>query len=164
MPRALKIGLSSGIIWLILLVLWFLFVSQWKKDELLVGVVVAATAALANMVVEAQGFARFRPKLSWLMLIWWQPWYAIDGTWATLKAMAEKLMGKKSKAQFKVAGYEANCNDARSAAKRALAVAYLTIPPNSIIVGIDRDKGQVLIHEMQPAPIPLIAKKLGIQG
>lgn len=164
MSRVLKLAVVTAIEWLFLVTLWMLFVSQWKKGELLIGILVAGIGAFADALAKKESFAKFKPKLSWLVLIFWEPWYAIDGTWATLKAIAKKLMGKKSEAQFKVAGFDAPGDDAQSAAKRALAIAYMTIPPNFIIVGIDEKKGQVLIHQVEPTPTPLIAKKLGIQG
>lgn len=164
MTRVSKTLAGASIEWLLLLGLWMAFVSQVTKDELLVGVATAAIGAVGDAIVKEKKFAKFKPKLSWLLLICWEPWYAIDGTWSTLKAIAEKLMGKPSKARFKAAKYDANGEDAQSAAKRALAVAYMTIPPNFIIVGIDRDKGEVLIHQVEPTNVPLIARKLGIHG
>jgi multisubunit Na+/H+ antiporter MnhE subunit len=162
MCRALKIGVLTLVEWAFLLALWMCFVSQIRKDELLVGVAAAAIGVVADAVVKAEGFAKFSPKASWLALIAWEPWYALDGTWATLKAIARNLAGLKSQAQFKVASFDAGCDDAQSAAKRALAVTYMTIPPNFIVVGIDRQHKQVLIHQVEPTPNPLIAQRLGI--
>ncbi len=164
MGSTVKLVAGVSIEWALLLGLWMAFVSNPKKDELLIGVAVALIGAVADAVVKKEGFAKFKPKFSWLMLIWWEPWYSITGTWSTLKAVAEKLMAKPSKAQFKAAKYDTTGEDDESAAKRALAVAYMTIPPNFIIVGIDKEKGEVLIHQVEPTPVPLITKKLGIQG
>jgi hypothetical protein len=162
MASKARIGLMAGVEFVFLLLLWEAFVSNGSKAELLVGSIAAAIGAVADAVVKSGGLAKFKPKASWLALIFWEPWYAIDGTWATLKAVAKKLAGMKSEAQFKVSGFDATGDSAQAAAKRALAIAYMTIPPNFIIVGIDREKGQVLIHQVEPTPTPLIAKKLGI--
>ncbi len=164
MERVLKIGMLTALEWLLLLALWMGFVSQWSKAEFLFGILFATVGAIADAVVKKEGLAKFKPKLSWLVLIFWEPWYAIDGTSATLKAIGRKLMGKKSEAQFKVDSFDAPGDDPRSSAKRALAIAYMTIPPNFIIVGIDNEKRQVLIHQVEPTSTPLIAQKLGIHG
>ena len=163
MTYAFKIGLLTLLEWVFLVALWMAFVSQAKKTELLVGMAAATIGTVADAVVKKEGFAAFSPKPQWLALIFLEPWYGLDGTWATLKAFAKKLVGKKSEAQFKVDAYDATGDDPESAAKRALAIAYMTIPPNFIIVGIDEKKGQVLIHQVEPTPAPLIAKKLGIR-
>src|SRR5579884_77126 len=117
MERALKLGLLTAFEWIVLLVLWMAFVSQWKMSEFLFGVLFATIGAVADAVVKKEGLAKFKPKLKWLLLIFWEPWYALDGTWATLKAIAKKLAGKKSEAQFKVDSFDAPGLDAESAAK-----------------------------------------------
>ncbi len=162
MKRGLKIGLLTFAEFLVLFGLWMAFVSNPKLSELWVGLVVAAIGAVADAIVKKEGLARFNPKLSWVLLIFWEPWYTLTGTWAVLKALVRTALGKKSEAQFTVKGYDYGGQDARSSAKRTLATTYMTIPPNFIIVGIDRRKQQVLVHQVEPTSTPLIAKKLGV--
>src|SRR5512132_3878683 len=71
-PRRLFFWLTE---FAVLLGLWFLFVSTFKRNELLVGVVAAALGATGAMVVEAQRFAQFRPRLKWLLFFLVEPWY-----------------------------------------------------------------------------------------
>ena len=156
--------LISAVEWCFLLLLWMLFVSQWKKDELLVGIGAAFLGAVADAVVKAEGFARFKPKLEWVLLIFWTPYYIAKGVWATLNAFFAELFGHPPRSRVLAKSYKpAKSQDATSAAKRALATAYLTIPPNSIVVGIDGDREQVLMHEIVPEPVSRMAQKLGVQ-
>jgi multisubunit Na+/H+ antiporter MnhE subunit len=144
-----------------LVLLWMLFVSHPSRGELYAGVAVAIVGTVADWVVKRQESAKFRPKLAQLALVFWEPWYALTGTAAIMKALARKLLGKPSEAQFRAVAIDAGDDDAESHARRALMVAYITLTPMSIVVGIDCDQKKMLVHQISPAPTPLIAKRLG---
>ena len=162
-PSAKDVFLS-GVEWAFLVLLWMLFVSQWKKDELLIGIGAALIGAVADAIVKAEGFAKFSPKPEWLLLLLWMPYYVAKGSWACFKAFFGEILGRSPASTFAAKGYSpAKRQDATSAAKRALATTFLTIPPNSIVVGIDSEQEQVLTHEIEPEPVSLMAQKLGVQ-
>jgi hypothetical protein len=60
--------------------------------------------------------------------------------------------------------FDSGGDDPESAARRALAIMYTTIPPNFVVVGIDRKKNLMLVHQVSPTPTPLIAKRLGAKA
>ena len=157
----IRAALISGAEFFLLLGLWMIFVSMPKLDELLVGIGAALIAAFADGVVKAKRFATFYPHLKSMALVFWEPWYALDGTAAIFAALAKHLMGKKSEAQLRAVPFNSGGDDPESAARRALAIMYTTIPPNFVVVGIDRDKDLMLVHQVSPTPTPLIAKRLG---
>ncbi len=152
---------DSGVEFLILLGLWILYVSQVQTNEILAGVAAALIAAVADAVLKAEDFAKFRPRLKWLLLITWEVWYAISGTWAIMLALAKRILGKKSEAQFKAVKFHVGGADPESWARRALVTVYATIPPNFIVVGIDREQKLILVHQVSPTGTPEIAKQLG---
>ena len=39
-------------------------------------------------------------------------------------------------------------------ARRALAIAYTTITPNFVVVGIDKERAQLVYHQIKQSPIP----------
>src|SRR5581483_702642 len=137
MGNTAKLIVGSAVEWALLLGLWLAFVSNPKKDEFLIGVAAALIGAVADAVVKRQKFFKFQPKASWILLGLTLPWYAAKGCLLTMKAFFLYLFGKHPQTHFESYGYDAIGDDGRSAAKRAIAVCYLTIPPNSIIVGID---------------------------
>ncbi len=147
----------------ILLALWMAFASNPTRHELWVGLAAALIGSVADAVVKAQGLARFRPKARWLPLIFVEPWYVLSGTAAIFKALLRVTFGKKPRARFKTMKFNVGGDDARSSARRTLATLFSTIPPNSIVVGIDRSQKLVLIHEMVPARTSWLAKQLGVQ-
>ncbi len=148
---------------LLLLGMWELFVSNLHVSELLAGIAAAMIAATADEVVKSRNFAPFYPHLKWLAMVFWEPWYVVTGTASIWWAVVRRLARKKSKALFKAIAFNPGGDDSESAARRALAITLTTIPPNFVVVGIDREAGLMLIHQVSPTPTPLVAKKLGAQ-
>ncbi len=152
---------DSAIEFLLLYGVWLLFVSQLKIGELLAGIPAALLGAVGDAVLKAEGYAKFKPRLSWIPLIFAEVWYTIDGTWAILLALGKRIAGKESEAEFKVITMPAAGKGAEAWARRTLMIAYMTIPPNFIIVGIDAKTDKVLVHQVSPTGVPWIAKQLG---
>ncbi len=152
---------DSGVEFLILLGLWVLYVSQVQTNEILAGVAAALIAAVADAILKAENFAKFQPRFKWLLLITWEVWYVISDTWAIMRALARRVLGEESQAQFKAVKVAAGGNDAESWARRALVTVYCTLPPNSIVIGIDREQKLMLVHQLSPSGTPDIAKQLG---
>lgn len=162
--RILKAIEFSSIEFLFLVGLWMLFVSSMQLAEFTAGIAAAALGAVADGVVKSQRLAQFRPRLKWLWLFAWEPWYALTGTAAIFWALARRLAGKKSEAQLRVVSFRAGGDDSEAAARRALAITLTTIPPNFIVVGIDKQQNFMLVHQVSPTGTPLITKKLGATG
>ncbi len=152
---------NSAVEYVILFGLWMLFVSMTKPQEIIAGAVAALIAAVGDAVIKTAGFAKFKPKAEWLLLILWETWYALDGTWAIMIALLKRIAGKKSEAELVAVTVHAGGDDAESWARRTLLTAYMTIPPNYIILGVDVDTQRMLVHQVSPTDVPLIAQKLG---
>jgi multisubunit Na+/H+ antiporter MnhE subunit len=150
--------------WGVLLGLWFLYTDTPTISELLAGAAAAAIAATATTVLELQTFGRFWARPRWLMLFLTQPWYVLTGSAAIFWALLRRIAGKESEAQLKAVQFDTGGEDDESAARRALAITLNTIPPNSIVIGIDRENQVLLMHEMVPSPIPATLKQLGAKA
>jgi multisubunit Na+/H+ antiporter MnhE subunit len=147
----------------VLFCLWMLFVSQVQRNEMLAGIGAAFIGTVASALLKAQDYAKFKPKVEWLLLSTWEIWYVISGTWAIMVAMARRIAGKPSEAQFKAVKFRAGGDDPESWARRTLVTVYATIPPNFIILGIDTQRNLMLVHQVAPTGTPEIAKRLGAE-
>ncbi|MBV9607994.1 MAG: Na+/H+ antiporter subunit E [Acidobacteria bacterium] len=152
---------SSALEYVILFGLWMLFVSMTSRQEIVAGLIAALIAAFADSTIKSASFAKFKVRLEWVPLILWEAWYALDGTWAIMVALFKHLAGKKSEAQLVSIPLDPGGDDAESWGRRTLMVAYMTIPPNFIVLGIDQQRRRMLVHQVSPTPVPLIAQKLG---
>jgi len=156
--------LDSTVEFVLLIILWMMFVSLLQWNELLAGLAAAAIGAVADGVVKATDFARFRPRLSHAALILTTPWYVLTGTLAVFGELARHLAGKPPRTEFVVVPFDGGADDVESSARRALATAYTTISPNSIVIGIDRERGFLLLHSLPPSPTPWITRQLGAKA
>ncbi len=131
---------------LALLGLWFLFVDQLKLSELLVGLGASALAATAAEAVRGQEHPHFLPDLGQLKEAWRLPGRILTDTWlVTLKLVRRG----PSTGSFHALPFDARGNDGRAVARRALAILYSTLPPNSIVIGIDRKRNEMLVHTLE---------------
>ena len=140
-----------------------LFVSQLQRAEFVAGVAAALLGAIGDGVVKSKRLASFGPRPAWLWLFSWEPWYVLTGSAAIFRALARRLMGKKSESQFRVVPFRAGGDDRESAARRALAITAISISPDTIVVGIDREREFTLLHLIAPKPVPKIARRLGAE-
>jgi hypothetical protein len=130
---------------------------------LLVGIGVAAVGAIALCVVEHAEDAHFLPRFRELLQIAYVPWRLLQGTyeifWAALRDL---LGGRKPDSAFRVVAFEAGAVlDPHDTARRVLAVAYTTMTPNFIILGINTPEKQLLFYQIERSPVPQMTKNLG---
>jgi multisubunit Na+/H+ antiporter MnhE subunit len=155
------VSLITG--FLVLLGLWMMYTSSPQLSELCVGIAIAAMGVLGGCIVHGSGFANFRPRPRWIALAALEPWYVLVGSYRLGKSLVRVLFHRPSLARFHAISFNAGGDDPESSARRTLTIAYLTIPPDSVVVGIDRHANELLLHEIQPASLPLIARELGAQ-
>ncbi len=159
-----RAALVSSVEFLFLLGLWMIFVSMAKVDELVVGIGAALISAFADGVVKAKDFAVFAPHLKSMLLIFWEPWYALKGTAAVFSVLSRRIAGKKSPALVKAIPFDVGGDNPESAARRALAVIFTTISPDTVVIAIDRNKELMLVHQIKPGGTPLITQRLGAKA
>lgn len=141
---------------------YLLFVSTLTKPELLAGVGVAALATFASGAFGTIGIVHFRPTLRHLLQAWRIPRQIVEGTSAVLIALAKQLLTKPGAPSLLVAApFDVGPNDAGAAARRALAITYTTMTPNSVVLGIAHHQGLLLYHQMLPAKVSQMTINLG---
>ncbi|HKW75964.1 MAG TPA: hypothetical protein VJN64_10615 [Terriglobales bacterium] len=119
--------------------------------------------ATAAEVVRAHPFADFRPHLSWVLQAWREPWYIVQGCsvvlWVFLKHFVQPEQSVLREVVFDSGG-----SDPQSAARRALAITYTTMPPNFVVLSIDLDKNVMLVHQVSQSATPQMTRNLGAKS
>jgi multisubunit Na+/H+ antiporter MnhE subunit len=129
--------------WLVLTVLWLALADSRRLEEVVAGVLVGALGATAAVVVRARREVVLRPRPRWVLaslrpaLRWPRDLVALAA------ALVRRPAGRIVEEPFEATG-----EDPRSAARRALAVAGGSLAPNTIVVGIDADRGVIVRHEL----------------
>lgn len=143
--------------------LYLLFVNTTHKHELWVGAIASVITATLTEIVRAQPFASFRPRLSWVLEAWREPWYIAEGCASIFWTLFKHLFRPEPSVLREVV-FDAGGSDPASAARRALAITYSTIPPNFIVLGIDLDKNVMLVHQMSATETPIMTRNLGAKS
>lgn len=152
----------SAIVFIVLLLFWMMFVSTLRWHEVAVGMVAASAGTLGNWVVKSEGFAPFHPRVGWVLLILWEPWYVLKGSLIVLRELARVLAGAQPIGQFQAVAFDYGAaENARDAAKRALFAAYITVSPDTIAVGLDSKQKLALLHQLGSKQISQLGRVLG---
>lgn len=147
--------------YVIMLGLWFLYTASLTFSELLAGAAAAVLATIGMAVVQEQNFARFSPEAKWLLYLLPLPWSVLKDTAIVFAAAAKYALYRKSDGYLIRVPFDAGGEDAKSSARRAMAIALTTIAPNSILIGIDREANAALVHLLSPAAVPDPLRQLG---
>ena len=149
--------------WIAGFLAWVLFTATLQLWELLFGAAAAVFVAIGAEVARSAGAAEFRPKLSWILEGWRLPWYLVQGCAQILWVMFKDLV-KPEPSVLRSVVYDAGGEDAESAARRALTVTYTTMPPNFVILDVEREKRALIVHQVTETQTPVMTKRLGAKS
>lgn len=149
--------------WMLGFGIWLLFVNTIRLHELWMAGVASAAAATSCEIVRSQPFARFRPKVGWLLMAWREPWYIIQGSASIFWAFVKHLF-KTEPSVLREVVFDPGGSDPQSAARRALAITYTTMPPNFVVLGIDLDKRVMVVHQVTETETPTMTRVLGAKS
>ncbi len=135
-----------------LVVLWLAFVDTFARQEVIAGLVAAAVAATAAELVRSQELVRFRLDPRWLRGLPGLPWQVLRDTWLLTVALWRHCTGHPVRGAFRVVPFPSEADDNRSAARRALVTVLVSVAPNTVVVGVEGDEGELLVHELVPQP------------
>jgi len=135
-----------------LVLLWLAFVDTFARQEVIAGLVAAAVAATAAELVRSQELVRFRLDPRWLRGLPGLPWQVLRDTWLLTVALWRHCTGHPVRGVFRVVPFPSEADDNRSAARRALVTVLASVAPNTVVVGVGGDEGELLVHQLVPQP------------
>jgi multisubunit Na+/H+ antiporter MnhE subunit len=141
--------------WVASAALWMVLTDSVRIEELLAGALIAALAATAAEVVRRQRLApqALRPRYAlgvWRVLLRTVP----DVGRLTRAAFVQAVQRRPVRGEIVTVPFPHTADDPDAAARRAIAVGLGSIAPNSIIVGVDREAGVLLVHQLEPTRDP----------
>ena len=147
----------------VLFLLWALLTSGFKAQESLLGIFAAIFSALVYQLIRVKSGRIFDPSLRDVLEAWRLPWYLLSDSWVIVHVLFRDLLGTEKAGSFyrSVSFGVGDSQDRREIARRALATAYTTVAPNSIVVGIDAKRKQMLFHQLRKSSVPKMTKNLG---
>lgn len=137
--------------WLGFLPLYLLLAGSLDWQEIIAGAVLSALAALALTVTHRAGKLHFQPRLRWIKYFRRLPGQVLADCGLVGAAL---LRREKIESAFRTIPFDPGGEDAESAARRALVVAGASLAPNTYVVVIDTERGQLLMHQLVPTAQP----------
>ncbi len=146
--------------------LWLFFTGTFSEHELAIGIFAALLASSGMLVVTLSYSIPFQPSFGDLLAFWRLPWSVVSDTWITLLVAAKDIAGiRRAESIFQAVPFRAGrMDDPRATARRALAVLYSTVSPNSIVLGINVNNQEMLVHQIRRSPVPKMTKELGAKA
>lgn len=145
MTNGRRIAQTGGTVFSFL-ALWVVIADSAAPAELLMGGVAAlAAAALGRWVAHHVAGAGFRAV--WLRHLPGIAWSTVTDCWSLTVAVVHAARGHDVTGHFTEVPFELGDDD-RSSARRAFVTVTTSMMPNSYVVGFDRDRGSVIVHEL----------------
>ncbi|HEY5676173.1 MAG TPA: hypothetical protein VIR81_05290 [Myxococcales bacterium] len=154
--------LAWFLLWSLSFALMMLYAGKIAADEALFAAIGSAISASASKMVLQKRLAPLGGEWRCVAQIWRLPRYVVSGTWEVLAVLASQIfLRKPAPSLLYGVRFEAGGDDDRSALRRALAIAYTTATPNFVILGVDRERGLLVVHQIRKGPIPGMTVELG---
>jgi multisubunit Na+/H+ antiporter MnhE subunit len=77
-----------------------------------------------------------------------------------MKDFGRRLLGKRKRSGFELVRFAVSGEGPRACTQRALATLYVTMSPNSVVLDIDRERGDIFLHYLSSKTAPTIVRKL----
>jgi multisubunit Na+/H+ antiporter MnhE subunit len=149
--RVARTGAIALATWAVLFVVWLLLVDTPSTPELWVGAGASAFATVGSELVRAQRIAQVRIRLRWLARAW-RPIARVPlDVAAVMWVLARRLSGRRTRrGAFRALRFRAPGDDPEDTARRALAEAFGSLAPNTIVVGVDPGRRMIIVHQLRP--------------
>lgn len=135
--------------------LWLLLVTTLARTDVAAGVVAALLTAAVAAYLDRLGVVRWRFRLRWLSQLPRLAWQVLHD----LAVLAVALVHpRRTRGQFRALPFDVGDDDPTNAGRRAVLTLAGSLGPNTFVVGYDRERNVVLVHQLVPneqvLPIP----------
>jgi multisubunit Na+/H+ antiporter MnhE subunit len=136
--------------WIPLMSLWVAVDDSVAPDELLAGAGAAALAALAAAMVSRQARLRYRIRAAWLPRALALPGQVVSDTVAVFAVLSRTVAGQEPPpaGAFREVPVRYGDETPRGVTRRVLLTGARSLTPNAFVVGFDKERDAMLVHEL----------------
>jgi multisubunit Na+/H+ antiporter MnhE subunit len=133
--------------WVALWALWLLYQGEWNDIQLYAAASAATLSLVVALLVRRLALPAVRVERRWLVRATRIPWLVVKEFWFITEFLFTRGEGEFRRVPFPAGG--ARPAERGRRAFIALATGY---SPNSYVVDVDEDRGEVLVHVLSPVP------------
>lgn len=143
---------------------WMAFIGDLSAQDMALGAACALFCGAASLLTwRAMGLS-IAFDLRDLLQLWRLPWIALHDAWSITCALGGDLLHLQAAgSHFRAVPFHEQRNR-RGRLRHVLAVAYTSVTPNSIVIGIDTEQKLLLFHQIVPAKVSAVTRRLGAQA
>jgi multisubunit Na+/H+ antiporter MnhE subunit len=135
--------------WVLLMSFWVAADDSIATDELLAGAGAAAIAAFLAELVSYQAATRLRMRIEWAAAALRLPGQVARDTVIVFAALWRQLARREQPPSgFRELPARYGDDTAAGKTRRALLVGEGSVAPNSFVLGIDRDRSVMVVHQL----------------
>jgi multisubunit Na+/H+ antiporter MnhE subunit len=142
-----------AVAWVFAYAVWMVHADSGKLPELVAGAIVATVAATATELVRRQRVAGIALRPAFLR----RAWRVVAGVVPdvgrlTVAAFSQLLRPRDARGRTIAIPFPHGGDEPQENGRRALAQALGSFAPNTIVIGIDPDRGRLIAHQLEPTP------------
>ena len=135
--------------WVLLMSFWVVVDDSIARDELLAGAGAAALGAFLAELVSYQAATRFRMRAEWLTPALRLPLQVVLDTGIVFGALWRRLArGEEPSSGFRELPARFGDDTDEGVTRRMLSVGGRSVAPNTFVLGIDRDRDVMIVHQL----------------
>ena len=135
--------------WVLLMSLWVAVDDSFLFDELLAGAGASALAALAAEIASHQAATRLEVKAAWFARALRLPGEVAHDTYIVFAALARAAVTRKPpEGAFKELPVRYGDDTPLGVTRRVLLTGAQSLAPNKFVLGIDKDRDVMVVHEL----------------
>jgi multisubunit Na+/H+ antiporter MnhE subunit len=133
--------------WVALWALWLLVQGEWNAIQIYAAASAATLSLVVALVVSRFALPAARVERRWLVRAVRIPWLVVKEFWMITRALLERGEGEFRRLDFPAGG-------ARPAerGRRAFIAMATGYSPNSYVLDVDEERGDVLVHVLARVP------------
>ena len=136
--------------WVVLMAFWVWVDDSLSLAELLAGAGAAAIGALAAEAVQSRTGTRFRPRVEWLAPVAGLPLKVVYDTMVVMRVLGRRVTGGEvPPSRFCEVGL-GPAQGPGGISRRGLMIGLSSFAPNTYVLGIDRRRATMVVHQLVP--------------
>jgi multisubunit Na+/H+ antiporter MnhE subunit len=140
--------------WVLMMSLWVAIDDSVRSDELLAGAAAAALAAAAAEAVGHQARTRYTIRPAWLPAALRLPGQVAQETLIVFAVLARTIARRQPppRGAFTEVPVRYGDDSPPGVTRRVLLTGARSLAPNAFVLGIDRERDVMIVHELVPRP------------